>query len=345
MSVALLKQDKNKDWLDIRCNDVQCDGELRTDAIASTAGGTIVIADVAQFDDTVQCTDLKLTDTTNQIVFSSDSTFKTTLTAPVPLANRTVTIPDALANSSFVMTEGGQTINGSKQLSSALAITPATNQLVLGTTFTTTVNSVAPVASRVYTIPDAGGAASFMLTAGNQSASGTLALTNATDATSSAAAAVMATGGVGIAKKLFVSSSGIWLENATGSYVPTALDYWEEVVAFAPTFSGAWAAPAAISMLLSRRGKQVTITFPNSTAVANAAALLSSGTALPARFRPTQTKSFPILGQDNGVDVALICRVQTGGTIDFGTSPTLGNFTNANAAGPYGCSVVFDIGV
>lgn len=47
-------------------------------------------------------------------------------------------------------------------------LTNTTNQLVLGTTNTTTINSVAPIASRTYTIPDAGGADTFAFLAATQ---------------------------------------------------------------------------------------------------------------------------------------------------------------------------------
>ena len=57
-------------------------------------------------------------------------------------------------------------------------LTNTTNQLVLGTTNTTTINSTAPSASRVYTIPDAGSAANFVLDHGNYTLTGTW--TNAT---------------------------------------------------------------------------------------------------------------------------------------------------------------------
>lgn len=46
----------------------------------------------------------------------------------------------------------------------ALTCTNTTNQIVLGTTHTTTLTSPAPSASRVYTIPDFGGAATIFLT-------------------------------------------------------------------------------------------------------------------------------------------------------------------------------------
>lgn len=62
------------------------------------------------------------------------------------------------------------TLAGIKTFSSGLVITPTTNQLVLGTTNTTTISSVAPSASRVYTIPDAGGDATFVMSSGNTTA-------------------------------------------------------------------------------------------------------------------------------------------------------------------------------
>lgn len=47
-------------------------------------------------------------------------------------------------------------------------LSSTTNQLVLGTTNTTTINSVAPAASRIYTIPDAGGNDTFTMNAATQ---------------------------------------------------------------------------------------------------------------------------------------------------------------------------------
>lgn len=56
--------------------------------------------------------DFNVNSTTNQIVLGTGNT--TTITSPAPAASRTYTIPDAGANASFVLTEGTQTINGSK---------------------------------------------------------------------------------------------------------------------------------------------------------------------------------------------------------------------------------------
>lgn len=111
--------------------------------------------------------------TTNQLVFGTTNTV--TITSPAPAASRVHTIPDVIS-ANFVMSEGAQSINGAKTFASSVTISPTTNQLVFGVTNTTTITSPAPVASRVYTIPDAGGAASFVMNAGTNTIAGTLTL-------------------------------------------------------------------------------------------------------------------------------------------------------------------------
>lgn len=120
---------------------------------------------------------------------------------------RTYTVPDAGASASFVMTAGSQTVGGAKTLSSALTINPTTNQLVLGVTNTVTITSPAPAASRVYTLPDAGGAASFALTAGTQTITG----------------ANTFSGGVTVATTaLTITDVNVVLSAATGTKIGTA---------------------------------------------------------------------------------------------------------------------------
>lgn len=54
-----------------------------------------------------------------------------------------------------------------------------TNQLVLGTTNTTTINATAPASSSIYTIPDVGTSANFVMTAGTQSIGGSKSFSSA----------------------------------------------------------------------------------------------------------------------------------------------------------------------
>ena len=56
--------------------------------------------------------------TTNQLVLGTTNT--TTISSTAPAASRTVTLPDAGTNSSLVLTEGTQTINGVKTFGSAI---------------------------------------------------------------------------------------------------------------------------------------------------------------------------------------------------------------------------------
>lgn len=120
---------------------------------------------------------LTINPTSNQLILGVTNT--TTINASAPAASRTYTIPDTLANSSFVMTDLAQTINDTKTFTSALLVTPVTNQLVLGTTNTVTINAAAPVASRTYTIPDTLANSSFVMTDLNQTINGIKTFTNA----------------------------------------------------------------------------------------------------------------------------------------------------------------------
>lgn len=61
-----------------------------------------------------------VTSTSNQL--SLGQTNITTISADVPVASRTYTIPDSGANSSFVLSDGNQTINGTKTFSTPIGI-------------------------------------------------------------------------------------------------------------------------------------------------------------------------------------------------------------------------------
>lgn len=58
---------------------------------------------------------------------------------------------------------GNENITGSLSVGRNVALTSTSNQLVLGNTNTVTVNSVAPTANRIYTIPDTGANSSFIM--------------------------------------------------------------------------------------------------------------------------------------------------------------------------------------
>lgn len=120
----------------------------------------------------VNANGLSVYSTANQLVLGAEGGTTTTITSPAPAASRVYTIPDAGGAASFVMTASNQTISGTKKFSSGVAVSATINQIVLGTTNTITITAPAPSASRVYTIPDVGGASSFILSAGNQTFTG-----------------------------------------------------------------------------------------------------------------------------------------------------------------------------
>ena len=74
--------------------------------------GTQTIAGAKTFSSAVT-----ISATTSQIVLGTTNT--TTITSPAPAASRVYTIPDVLANASFVMTQGAQTITGIKTFNSS----------------------------------------------------------------------------------------------------------------------------------------------------------------------------------------------------------------------------------
>lgn len=120
-----------------------------------------------------QGTTITLQNATNQLQLGNPAFLSPTtiISAAAPAATRTVTIPDAGANSNFVLSQGSQTVAGAQTFSSAVTITPTTNQLVLGTTNTTTLSATAPSASRVVTLPDPGANDSVAYLAATQSLS------------------------------------------------------------------------------------------------------------------------------------------------------------------------------
>jgi len=102
---------------------------------------------------------------------------------------------------------------GNIYLSGQLVNLRTTDQLVLGTTNTTTISSTAPAASRTYTIPDAGSASNFALTATGVANtipywSSTTRLANDTDLTFNGATLAVVNSGSSAAQTITKSGSG-----------------------------------------------------------------------------------------------------------------------------------------
>lgn len=124
-------------------------------------------------------TTLTLTATSNQMVIGTTNT--TTLSFTAPAASRTYTFPDAGGNVEVVLAGGTQTIAGAKTFSSAVTVTPTSNQLVLGTTRTVTITAPTPASSsRTWTIPDISGDGTFVALSGAQTFTGAKTFTDQT---------------------------------------------------------------------------------------------------------------------------------------------------------------------
>ena len=93
------------------------------------------------------------------------------LSVPVVIANGGTNSTVALTNGKLMVSSGGAIVEGTSSSTPTFTsetLSATTNQLVLGTTNTTTINSVAPAASRTYTIPDAGNNDTFAFLAATQ---------------------------------------------------------------------------------------------------------------------------------------------------------------------------------
>ena len=116
-------------------------------------------------------TTLTLSATSNQMVIGTTNTSTISFTAPA--ASRVYTVPDAGGAASFILSAGAQTITGAKTFADQTLLLQET-----GSTDVITINVAALAASRAYTMPDAGGAASFVMTAGAQSIGGVKTFTS-----------------------------------------------------------------------------------------------------------------------------------------------------------------------
>lgn len=199
---------------------------------------------------------------------------------------------------------------GNFSFNNSVTLSATTNQLVLGVTNTTTITSPAPSGSRTYTIPDAGGAASFMMTAGTQTAT-----------------------------SLNTFSAGV--QFATSGGTPTTLNYYQELASTIGFTSNAFSGTKTVNYNIVRNGSTVTLKLEGFTNLGNGSASdqpFTSNAALTSVFRPTTNIFMAIEVTDNSETLRGGVEILSDGTIvisrDYisGSSPrTRGNFTNNGA--------------
>jgi len=154
--------------------------------------GNQSINGVKTFIGTISFASVGATATSNQLVLGTGATI--TINAPTPAASRVYTFPDVGTNADVVLTAGAQSIGGLKSFTASVAITPVTNQLVIGTGTTTTLDFNAPAADRVYSIPDVGANTSFVMSAGTQNISGAKTFSSAVTVTPTTNQLILGTG-------------------------------------------------------------------------------------------------------------------------------------------------------
>jgi len=166
---------------------------------------------------------VSLTSTSNQFLFGLNAAHTAVLSVTMPSANRVYTIPDTGADASVLMTQGTQTVVGATTFSTAVTITPTTNQLVLGTTRTVTISATQPAStSRTWTIPDITGNGTFAALEGTQTFSG--AKTFSSTLTMSGATIAMGANKItGIAAGSASGDALMWGQAISGSSI-TATD-------------------------------------------------------------------------------------------------------------------------
>ncbi|KKN23819.1 hypothetical protein LCGC14_0901030 [marine sediment metagenome] len=108
--------------------------------------------------------------TSNQLVFGTTNTI--TLNMAVPSASRVYTAPDVGGDADFILTAGAQEISGAKTFQSSKLLLQEASGVDVAT-----IAVAALAASRIYTVPDSGAAASFVMTEGNQTINGTKTFT------------------------------------------------------------------------------------------------------------------------------------------------------------------------
>lgn len=139
--------------------------------------------------------------------------------------------------SSYINARNAGTTAWDGVLAPAATFTSATNQLILGTTNTTTISATAPASSATYTIPDVGTSANFILSAGTQTIGGTKTFSAGVIKLTATNNAILTAATMAADRTLTIPDPG-----TDASFVMTA---GSQTIAGTKTFSSAILAPAS----------------------------------------------------------------------------------------------------
>jgi hypothetical protein len=213
---------------------------------------------------------------------------------------------------SLIKSDGTKLVSGPNALNpsfQSVSATNATNQLLLGVNPNkTTINSVAPIANQSLVIPDSGSvSANFILSESAQTKNGLLTL-----------------------------GTGAQFSNATVGYVPSTLNYFEELLNQSVQMNdgGTPIVSANFVYHLQKLGSFVTLSWDYFTfddpAGAPSGVIISVVGTIPARFRPTLLAGNVLRGY-NLTQLNSSIEVTSAGTIQIVTN--VGASVNWNAVG------------
>jgi hypothetical protein len=205
-------------------------------------------------------------------------------------------------------------------VSLSLSVLSTTNQIVLGVTNTTTLNATAPAASRIYTIPDTGGAASFILSTSTPAQGDVLYYSGTTWVSLTA----------GVSGK-FLKTQGA-AANPTWDYPTTASlsDVLYSVATtkpLAPTLNAAYTAPGASQVLAT----SLELDLPMYEGAGVAVDDISANNRNSASFSATWNAGAGLYGP--------YLAFSAGST----NSVKFGNYTNFNYNSPFSIAIRFKI--
>lgn len=209
-------------------------------------------------------TTLTLSATSNQFIIGTTNT--TTVSYTAPAASRVYTVPDAGGAANFILSAGAQTLTGAKTFADQTLLLQET-----GGTDVITINVASLGASRAYTLPDAGAAASFILTAGSQTITGAKTFANQTLLLQE----VGSTDVITINVAALSASRAYTMPDAGGSadFVMTA---GTQTIAGAKTFSSALTMQVNSSLTASSSGADLTFTVSNTSNTASSQSVFIS---------------------------------------------------------------------
>lgn len=300
-----------------------------------TVGGTLAVTGNASFS-TLSSTGAS---SPNSLVVATSATVGTTLGVTGNTSLSTVSTSGAATLNSASVTNnetvgGTLAVTGNTSLSTVSTSGAATlnsavitNSATVGTTLGVTGNT------SLSTVSTSGAATLNSATITNAATVGTTLGVTGNTSLSTVSSSGAATLNSGVVTTTW-TVDGV-LNTLTGLQLPTTgggvgtLTYYETTTQ-SITFTAGAATSGAQTVQIERIGNIVFIKIPAFAVAFSSAAPFTAGTALPTRWRPTQTLMIPIFVLNGSIDVAGSWQIATTGIMTLGVGVPPGNFTSSN---------------